>query len=348
VVCAAAAALAAAAFSLATHAPDPADRARVPSRFQLAAKTTSLRFRGVGRLRAVSWQGGARVAGTGETVTVYVSDAYPVDDTVVQGWADFFAGLVHGSELSALTAYVAPLPEVQSICGEHALGCYGGGRLVMVGDGSAGIDPKEVARHEYGHHVASNRLNPPWRAVDWGPKRWASYLNVCSRAAGGTAFPGDEDLHYAQNPGEAFAESYRALNDAKAGITSFAWPIVDSSFYPDGGALQAVEQDVLQPWAAETTTTARGRFSPKGKGVWTLAVATPLDGQLTVRLALPKGSLSTLQLLPTDGSAALGEGLWSGSRERTLTYEVCGRRSLLVRVTRKGATGPFTVRVSKP
>jgi hypothetical protein len=93
----------------------------------------------------------------------------------------------------------------------------------------------------------------------------------------GTVFPGDEGQHYRQNPGEGFAEAYRALNNSKHGATTFDWPIVDTIFYPDTTALQAVEQDVLQPWTAPTVKTVRGRFTTKGRRRFTLTLSTPLD-----------------------------------------------------------------------
>ena len=67
------------------------------------------------------------------------------------------------------------LPEVQALCGRSALGCYGDNQLVMTGDAVGGFEPEDVARHEYGHHVAFNRSNTPWKGLEWGPKRWASY-----------------------------------------------------------------------------------------------------------------------------------------------------------------------------
>jgi hypothetical protein len=79
-------------------------------------------------------------------VNVSVSDSYPADDAVGQGWAEFFAGLVHGSELQLLHVYVATPAEVQSKCGNSdALGCYGSNELVIPGEPVDGVDPKMIA-----------------------------------------------------------------------------------------------------------------------------------------------------------------------------------------------------------
>ena len=173
----------------------------------------------VAALAATSWQGGAVQATNGETVTVYVSTSYGTSVGALQ-WADFFTGLIHGSEISAISIYVATPAEVVAECGRaDVLGCYGNDRLLIPGETSDGVDPEEIARHEYGHHVAQHRLNPPWRGLDSGPKQWASYEGVCARVGAGTAFPGDEGDNYRLNPGEAFAENYRVLNFQKQ-----AWP----------------------------------------------------------------------------------------------------------------------------
>src|SRR5213080_630505 len=75
---------------------------------------------------APAWSGGVVTASTGATLTVYVSDSYAPGQVAPQTWADFFASLIHGSELSLLTAYVAPPAEVQAICrSSEAFGCYG-------------------------------------------------------------------------------------------------------------------------------------------------------------------------------------------------------------------------------
>src|SRR5439155_24542812 len=102
--------------------------------------------------------------------------------------------------------------EVTSICSSDADACYDpqSETIVLPGEPPPDATPvEELAAHEYGHHVANNRDNPPWDAETWGPKRWASYEGVCPRVRNGTAFPGDEGANYDLNPGEGFAESYR-------------------------------------------------------------------------------------------------------------------------------------------
>ncbi len=303
---------------------------------------------GIRRLSRRTWSGGPTTAADGETVTVFVSDSYAADPSVVQRWADFFAGLVHGSELGLLTTYVETPAEVSKTCGgESILGCYGSNRLVIPGDVDQGVDPTEIATHEYGHHIAFNRVDTPWQAVDWGTKRWSSYVNVCAKSAAGTMFPGDEDVHYRQNPGEAFAEVYRALNYSKKGL-ALDWPIVDILFFPDPNAIQAVEQDVLQPWATGTARSITGRFTARGKRRFTLPLATPLDGDLQLSLSLPKGGLYDVTLLAADGRSVLAKGLWSGLRAKTLAFTICGQRSMLVRVSRIGAPGRFALHLVTP
>lgn len=320
-----------------------------------SAQPDGVAFRAVGaaprvaRLARAEWWGGAATATTGETVTVYVSAAYAPDQGAPRRWADFFAGLLHGAELARVNVYVAPPAEVGALCGtEDALGCYGGGRLVVPGDAGGGIEPKVVAAHEYGHHVAANRDNAPWRAVEWGTKRWASHLNVCARARDGSLFPGDEAKNYRLNPGEGFAEAYRVLNETRTGTPPFGWQIVDSTFIPDAAALAAIEEDVLRPWGPSPVTTLRARFVPKGRRIWRSTIATPLDGDLAVAVSLPPAAAYEVDLLAADGRKVLVRGLWSGTAQKSLRYTVCGERSLLLRVTRYGAPGSVRVEVSRP
>jgi hypothetical protein len=308
-------------------------------------RTSTLDARGVQEIASLRWRGGRYLARSGDAVTVHVSAAYAADTGAAQRWADFFAALVHGSELALLDAYVAPLDEVQSLCGggEGVLGCYGANRLVMVGDSSGGIAPESVATHEYGHHVAYNRVNPPWVAVDWGPKRWASDIGVCSRAASGTAFPGDEGRSYTLNPGEGWAETFRVLNETQAGLP-LTWPIVDASFIPNAAALTAARDDVLQPWTAPRTATLHVRIE-RGRRTWSTRLATPLDGQLSATLV---GGAGDLDLLAAGGGTVLARASWTGGGGKGLSYRVCGARSFVVRVARGGAQRAFTLRLTTP
>src|SRR4051794_14609596 len=150
--------------------------------------------------------GGQYRTGAGELVTIYASNSYPVDPALGQRWANFLSSLVHGSELSTVTVLLSTPQQIESICGQDALACYSsrGALLYAPGeDPSASFSAEAVVAHEYGHHVAANRLNTPWDALDWGPKRWASSMQVCARARKGELAPGAEDpVRYETNPGE--------------------------------------------------------------------------------------------------------------------------------------------------
>ncbi|HST25125.1 MAG TPA: hypothetical protein VLJ76_03965 [Gaiellaceae bacterium] len=285
--------------------------------------------------RTGEW-GGSITASDGEVLQIFVSDSYPVDPTVPQSIAEFMIQLYHGPEISQAIVYVAPLDEVQSICGPDAGGCYDPDteNIVVPGDPLPDGTTKEtILVHELGHNLARNRLNPPWVAVDWGTKRWATAMNICARTAAGTAFPGDEGANYQLNPGEALAESYRILNFQKQ-----TWPnwttltpfILDQSLYPTPAALTALQQDVLQPWTGPTVTSFSGRVVSATR-VSKRVVGTPLDGSFSVKLTgkVPAGATISLAV----GGKVVAKGL------RRASTVVCGARSLsiLVRATKPGA-----------
>lgn len=180
--------------------------------------------------------------------------------------------------------------------------------MVIPGEQVGGIEPAEIARHEYGHHIAATRRNPPWNASTWGPKRWATRTGICTRAASGEISP-DSYANYELSPREAFAEVYRVLNDRRAGIAALAWSIVDDSFIPDDAALLAAEEDVTKPWVGATTTRIAGRFRAGGPRRWTKTIATPLDGQLTSSFASPQGAtIASNSSTSTGGCSRAGSG----------------------------------------
>lgn len=325
-----------------------ADARPVSARSIDAAPGTALRAERLARA-AITWRGGPITASTGETVSVRVSDALPPETATPESWAEFLVGLTHGSELSLLTTYIATLDEVRQICGSRALGCYSRDQLVALGEITIdGNTAEEVVRHEYGHHVAMHRLNTPWIAIDWGPKQWASSATVCSRVSRKEAFPGDEGSNYSQNPGEAWAEVYRLLEERKAGITTATWPIIAPSFYPDDAALQAAERDVLQPWTGRRTTVFTHTFGKATKKVWWIPLSTPLDGDLRISATVPEGGLYEVALVASNRTTIIRRAQWVGQRVKKLAGSVCGPRSLFVRVTQSGALGRVTVSASTP
>jgi len=298
-------------------------------------------------LGTLTWRGGPITSSTGEVVMVFVSDALPAETP--EKWAEFIAGLTHGPELARLTSNIATLAEVQELCGSRALGCYSGNELVSLGEPAGdGTTPEEVVRHEYGHHVAFHRLNTPWRAIDWGPKHWASAASVCPRVSGREAFPGDEGSNYANNPGEAWAEVYRLMDERKAGITTAAWPIVSPSFFPDEADLVAAERDVVEPWTGNLKTVFRRTFAKTTKKAWWIALPTPLDGELVLNATLPAAGLHEVALVAANRRTVLRKAQWTGQRTKRTTTGVCGQRAHFVRVTPSGRAGRVTVTVSAP
>jgi hypothetical protein len=297
---------------------------------------------------SVTWLGGPTTTSTGETVDVRVSAALPAEAASPSRWAEFLTGLTHGSEISQLTAYIGTLDEVQGICGRDALGCYASDQLVAPGETTIDVSPEEVIRHEYGHHIAYHRSNPPWNAVEWGPKQWASVQDVCARVGRKEAYPGDEGMNYALNPGEAWAETYRLLEEQKAGITTASWRIVSPSFFPTEQALQAAEQDVLQPWTAAHTTSATHAFGKRSAKVWWLRVSTPLDGTLRVNATVPRGGSYDVALVAANRRTVVGRADWVGQRAKRFDGSVCGQRSLFVRVTQRGTLGRVRVSATTP
>jgi hypothetical protein len=299
-------------------------------------------------LAGASWWGGTYDVPGGEHVSIYISTSYPQVDAVAQQWIAFFGGLPHGKELSLAKVYIAPLAEVEEMCfADEVLGCYGRQTLVTVGDSTAGVTPTSIAAHEYGHHIAANRSNAPWTALDWGTKRWASRSGICGRVVAGTAFPGDEGANYSLNPGEGFAESYRVLVETNGTAVGYDWPIVDPSFRPNPEALAAVRDDVLHPWLAPTQKTIQGKFLRRSR-TWATTIATPLDGELRLRVTAPGGGAHDVTLLSSDGRTVLSRSSWNSSGGKSIEYRVCGVRSAKVRVTRGGVSARFTLRVTTP
>jgi hypothetical protein len=293
------------------------------------------------------WGGEYRTA-AGEPVTIFASNSYPVDPALGQRWADFLGTLVHGSELSTVTVLLATPGQISRTCGSDAVACYsaqGGGLLYAPGeDPASDLSAEAVITHEYGHHVAANRSDAPWLALDWGPKRWASAMQVCAKARRDELFPGAENLvQYTLNPGEGWAETYRVLNERKTGRAEEPWQIVSQSLYPTAAALSAAEQDVIAPWQAGTPTTQTAALS-RTKKTRTFTVATQLDGTLKLTVRPSAGMRLSVDVFASTTRTAHVVS----ARAFTRTFTVCGARSYRVRVTDLAGRGSVSLTVAKP
>jgi hypothetical protein len=297
---------------------------------------------------SVVWAGGAVTASTGEVVNVFVSTALPAETP--EKWAEFLVNLTHGPEITLLTTRLATLDEVRQLCGRQALGCYFRNEMIALGEPliDGATTPEEIVRHEYGHHVANHRLNTPWRAIDWGPKNWSSTAGVCARVSRGEAFPGNEGRNYSLNPGEAWAETYRLMDERKNGITTASWTIISQSFFPDEPSLLAAERDVLTPWTESRRIVERRVFGRKTKKVWWIPVQTPLDGELTLSATLPRDGLHEVALVAPNRRTVIRRAQWVGQRVKRTAASVCGHRTLFVRVTQSGGLGRVTVTATAP
>jgi hypothetical protein len=275
--------------------------------------------------------GGTITATNGEQVTIDVSTEIPVDPALQLEWADFMTSLQHGKELANVTVVLESLRLVQRQCGRSALACYFGSTQTLYapaedvqGDAAA----KSIVAHEYGHHIANSESNAPWVSLDWGTKRWATAMGICSRVKIGQLYPGDERGFYTFNPGEAFAESYRLLNEQLLGLAQTPWEVVDTSLQPSQAALDALRADIATPWVGPKLTTRTGSFSKLSKATRkTFTIATPLDGTIAVSVK----------------SARTG-----AYKAKAAVAEVCGQRTVAVTVTRVKGYGPFTLTVSTP
>jgi hypothetical protein len=349
------------------QAPAPGWMTLPVSASQLESVEGTLRHTSAFRTTSAYW-GGARTASTGETVDVYAADEYPDvpdNETALQGIANFLAGLPHGSELQSVQVYVVTPVEVTTVCGATALACYGSGVLVVPGQWPSGFPGLEVLTHEYGHHIAANRDDAPWAAIDWGPKYWETAMNVCGRVAAGTAFPGDEETHYLLNPGEAWAESYRL---AVWGAGTQLPLNVDASFQPSQAALDAALVDVRTPWTGPAETTVAGTFAapkpvtkPKAKPKKKAKKKHPVKRHLAAvstfaphAFAMTTLRDGTFTATVLDGPPGMFVSLVDATTHAVLTppnlgvtYTLCGTRSVQLVVTSpKG--GAFHIAISAP
>lgn len=275
-----------------------------------------------------SWGLAVRVSTTA-VVNVRVPSSFaqtPETEALFARWATFLGTLVHGHELGGVTLAFGLPEDVARMCfGGEAIACYStlDEEINLPTTPPDGWPLEHVLAHEYGHHVAAARDNAPWTAFEWGTKRWATLVGVCSKvdADGGSGLLGED---WYADPGEAFAETYRLLNVDRA---SEAWTpgpgwLFGDAFAFNASTLRMVEIDVLYPW--RPTRVGRVRGIATGRLPLRVHVSTPVDGTLRLQLrGAPRGT--RLRLPRVADPAAPG----FGSYAETI---VCGERTAEVEV----------------
>jgi hypothetical protein len=238
----------------------------------------------------------------GGSIQVSFSPAVGLQPQLAQQYVGFLETLPHGTELRQLKLLVAPPDEVNDECGGtgddsgQVLGCYGNDQMTVPSTGLdtptavGGYTVRYVLAHEYGHHIAahrSNNLGGGYRAIDWGPKYWASYELVCDQAGDRKLFPGDEMRNYLANPGEAWAETY-----ARLVYPEQAWTWTEL-LKPDAGALDAARKDVMTPWQKNTSTTFTMGATRNSQA---FDLPLTLDGSLKITAKAPSGARLSVKL----------------------------------------------------
>lgn len=308
---------------------------------------------------AASVDGGGRggvyqvtsAAGTTERVRIYTSRSFRTwSATTNRMWAQRFADMPHGTELSKLTVYLSPFSEISSewVCGYRADSCYDPNDGVMYLSGERppdGADMFQIAMHEYGHHIANHRSNLPWDSVNWGPKYWATAQQVCVNTRVSRMWPSDAANHYEDHPGEIWAETYRLVASNAMGIRPDAWEILNPVWDPTSrlDLLTAAGKDVSQPWRGARSLTKTGTFSAAGAAEQTVAVPMTLDGEVTATIATSGGLKASVSIRETATAKVIGPASTSKSRARS-----CGVSAVTVAVRRTSGRGAWTLTIHHP
>ncbi len=289
----------------------------------------------------------------GTVVEVQLSQSFadtPSNRAGAQSFVDFLGTRVHGGELGRLRMFIGTPAEVNDECGgdEGVQACYVGGERRMYvpsedpGGGGSPYTREYVMTHEYGHHIAGNRRNDPFSAINWGPKYWASYKLICAGVFQGRYFPGNQGAHYLDDPGEGWADSYAHLH----------YPSVpfqfNRGFAPNAGAFAAIRRDVLTPWNGPTTRTIRRTLSSRRR-VTSTTSRLSLDGTVALALTGPRRANYDLQVV--ENGRVVDQTHARGSRDHvagTVCRSSQGATSITFRVRRRSGSGSFALRISTP
>jgi hypothetical protein len=269
----------------------------------------------------------------GYLVRLEAGPPYAADEIAAEMVA-MLDGLLHGPEMARLRITVVTPAEAAIACGSSsALACYALDRIILPGEQPvAGPPVGFLLAHEYAHHILAHRRNDPWPAALWGPKRWATALNVCTEVRRHELF-----LGYTTVPGEAFAESYAMIHFPELHL---AWGYTDL-LAGDEHSEAAARLDVVRPWTSPATRSYRGRLVA-GRSVRS-HLRFPLDG--TAELTVTGTPRVAIELAA--GRRPLARARPRGGTTR-LSYTVCGQRRVALRLSSLRGSGPYVLKVTKP
>jgi hypothetical protein len=291
----------------------------------------------------------------GVPLTVTISNSYgqtPMSQAAAQNAVNFLSSRVHGTELGLLKVFVGPPAEISSICGAaEALACYAPSenRMYVPGETppNSPVPLEYIITHEFGHHISNHRKNALGSAFTIGPEYWATSQFICAGVLSQPPafFPGDEDQHYLENPGEGWADSYAHLPENGFQTQPFQFSPL---FHRDDAAFAAIRKDVAQPWAGTTTQTLSGTL---GSGTTTkrFPLDVALDGPVVGRLTGPHGANYDLKVRL--GGKTVDHSTKGGSTERVGGTLCSAPRQpppnrLTFVVQRKTGSGPFKLRLT--
>ena len=210
------------------------------------------------------WVGGAFRTATGESVTVYASSTYAAGEVVPQQWAEFFAGIPHGSELGSVVVRIATPGEVAGLCGDRSARLLQRSRARHAG---------RAVRRSRARARGAARVRPPHRREPLESAVARRRLGAEAVGDGRARVPAVGAAHgisgrrrhpLPARPGGGVRGVVPCPREQKAGAALATWGLVDGSFYPDRAALRAIEQDVATPWTRSTTTRTSARFRAGG------------------------------------------------------------------------------------
>jgi hypothetical protein len=290
----------------------------------------------------------------GTALTVTISNAYgqtPMSQAAAQNAVNFLSSRVHGTELGLLKVFVGPPSEISSICGTaEALACYAPGeeRMYVPGETppNSPVPLEYIITHEFGHHIANHRRNALGPAFILGPEYWATSQFVCagSLSTPPVFFPGDEDQHYLENPGEGWADTYAHLPEN--GFESAPFQFSDL-FHRDQAAFDAVRKDIFQPWQGNVSRTVTGSLGSKSQRRFGLVVS--LDGPVVAKLNGPRAANYDLQVRL--GGQVVDRTSKAGSNDR-VGGTLCSApqqpppNRLTIVVVRRSGSGAFKLRMT--